>query len=366
MVDDKKTTFSPSVTTLSEKYSEAVSLYATTDMTSKQIASRCGVSLSAFRVYLRRHHRDLVLRRYGVEADSNELASIKLRGRRGQTPAAYHKYKEAIEACDNLSYIEFNISQIARQFNLDGTSLSNQLKLHYPEILERREKTRVRLGLADNFLRGAHPDSVEAYAAAVELLRTTDMNLPAIAKKCGVSIGGLSQYLRFYHKELLEQKNGERQEAAQSRQPGKASGNSRIREPHPESCEKYRESLELYRTTGLTVKEIVARTGVSLGGFCNHLRKWHRDLMLERRGVVPASDCNAYELDLKQSKRYLKSTASKYAGAIESLRTTPRLLAQVASEYGFNPDTFRDYLHRHEPELAVSNAAKLRMKRKIQ
>ena len=213
MVDDKKTTFSPSVTTLSEKYSEAVSLYATTDMTSKQIASQCGVSLSAFRVYLRRHHRDLVLRRYGVEADSNELASIKLRGRRGQTPAAYHNYKEAIEACDNLSYIEFNISQIARQFNLDGTSLSNQLKLHYPEILERREKTRVRLGLADNFL---------------------------------------------------------------------------------------------------------------------------------------------------------KSTASKYAGAIESLRTTPRLLAQVASEYGFNPDTFRDYLHRHEPELAVSNAAKLRMKRKIQ
>ena len=45
----------------------------------------------------------------------------KLRSTRGQTPAAYQKYKQAIEACDNFDYIEYNVSQIARRFGLDGT-----------------------------------------------------------------------------------------------------------------------------------------------------------------------------------------------------------------------------------------------------
>lgn len=42
--------------------------------------------------------------------------------------------------------------QIASLFNLDGVTLGNQLCTHYSEILERREKVRIRLGFNDNFL----------------------------------------------------------------------------------------------------------------------------------------------------------------------------------------------------------------------
>ncbi len=336
------------------KYSQAVLLYATTDLTDKQIAEQCGVSLSGFRIYLRRHYRELVLKRNNAEPAESACFTKdgKLRSTRGQTPVAYQKYKQAIEACDNFDYIEYNVSQIARMFGHDGTALRNQLRLHYPEILERREKARARLGLADNFLRGVRPESVKEYAGAVELFRTTDRDLPSIAEECEVSLGGLSQYLRFYHKDLVKQKSALYRQAVGSRKPDKPAGNGRASEPAFGTYEKYRESIELYRTTDLTAREVVARTGVTLEGFRNHLRKWHRDLMLERRGGTPEADCNRYDLDLSQTKRYLKSTAAKYAPVIESLKARPRPVAHAAAEFGVDPDNFRRYLRTHEPELA--------------
>ena len=337
------------------KYSQAVMLYATTDMTGKEIAEQCGVSLSGLRCYLRRHYRELVLKRNNTEPEKSIFFTEegKLRGKRGQTPAAHQKYKQAIEACDDFDYIEYNVSQIARMFGHDGTALGNQLKLHYPEILERREKARVRLGLADNFLRGVHPNSVKEYAGAVELFRTTDRNLPSIAEECEVSLGGLSQYLRFYHKDLVKQKSTLYRPPTNSRKEGKPESNGRATEPSFGTYEKYRESIELYRTTHLTAKEVVARTGVTLEGFRNHLRMWHRDLMLERRGGTPEAGCNGCDLDLSQSKRYLKSTAAKYAPVIESLKAHPRPVAHAAAEFGVDADTFRRYLRVHEPELAA-------------
>lgn len=330
-------------------------LYATTDMTGKEIAEQCGVSLSGLRCYLRRHYRELVLKRNNTEPEKSIFFTEegKLRGKRGQTPAAHQKYKQAIEACDDFDYIEYNVSQIARMFGHDGTALGNQLKLHYPEILERREKARVRLGLADNFLRGVHPNSVKEYAGAVELFRTTDRNLPSIAEECEVSLGGLSQYLRFYHKDLVKQKSTLYRPPTNSRKEGKPESNGRATEPSFGTYEKYRESIELYRTTHLTAKEVVARTGVTLEGFRNHLRMWHRDLMLERRGGTPEAGCNGCDLDLSQSKRYLKSTAAKYAPVIESLKAHPRPVAHAAAEFGVDADTFRRYLRVHEPELAA-------------
>lgn len=48
----------------------------------------------------------------------------------------------------------------------------------------------------------------------------------------------------------------------------------------------------------------------------------------------------------------MKTVAAKYEKAIESQKTNPRPVSAVAAEYGFHPEVFRDYLHKHEPELA--------------
>ena len=57
----------------------------------------------------------------------------------GQHLETYAKYKEAIATCDSMDYIEYNVSQIARESGLTGTNLGRQLHTHYPEVLEFRE-----------------------------------------------------------------------------------------------------------------------------------------------------------------------------------------------------------------------------------
>ena len=55
---------------------------------------------------------------------------IKLNQLRGQQPVSRIKYKDAIEACRSMEYIELNVSQIARQFSLEGSNWGRQLRTH--------------------------------------------------------------------------------------------------------------------------------------------------------------------------------------------------------------------------------------------
>ena len=93
------------------------------------------------------------------------------------------------------------------------------------------------------------------------------------------------------------------------------------------------------------MKEIVNRTGVSAEGFRFYLHKWHKELVLERSGVTGDS---TEKIDLRKARCRMKTVAVKYEKAIESLRQHP---SRVAVEFGFQPETFRNYLHKYEPEL---------------
>ncbi len=196
------------------RYREALEQYAATDRSIRAICTQCGVSYAGFRNYLYKYRRDLLLSRHGVAASSEaDAAHTRLRGRRGQTAAARAKYGEAIAACGDAKYFEYNVSQIAQLFGLNPTGLSNQLRAHCPGLLERRERERRRLGLADNQQRGVRPWCRDQYAAAVEMLRTTELTLPEVAEKCGVSFTGLRQHVCFYHKDLQQTRSELREQA---------------------------------------------------------------------------------------------------------------------------------------------------------
>ena len=62
-----------------------------------------------------------MLARYDISCDKEEAGTILLGQLRGQQPATRAEYKEAVEACSSMDYIEYNVSQIARRFGLDGT-----------------------------------------------------------------------------------------------------------------------------------------------------------------------------------------------------------------------------------------------------
>ena len=268
------------------KYAEAVELYASTDLSVRQIAKRCKVTATGLSAHLARHHRELLFARYGLDINDSNLAKLKVKPPKGQSLITHLKYKDAIEACGDIGYIELNVSQIARLFGVDGTALASQLRVHYPDVLPNRERMRQRLGVADRTHRGARPASREVYAEALAMYRDTDMTIPEVAEKCEVSKGGLTQYLRFYHKDIIEQKAAIRKAARRksgSRTAGEPAGNGGLYGPKPATVARYAPAMEMYRNSSLTIQEISDRTGVTKEGFKNYLRQWHRDERTKRR-----------------------------------------------------------------------------------
>ncbi len=324
----------------SGKYSEAVALYAATKLSMKEICDQTQISFMAFSSYLSRNHRDLILKRHQLDGHKK----VKLRGIKGQTTAAHLKYRDAVAAADSLEYIEYNISQIARIFGLDPTGLGNQLRNHYPEIVPRREKERHRLGINDNSRRGARPWSRDAFAEAVEMLRTTDMTVKEVSEACMVNFKGLKAHLLAYHKDIVAEREEKRKRALTEKVRGGRTGAWTVHNPTESTKEKYAEALELYRTSSLSVEEIARRFGLGLGAFRYHLRNWNAELMVERRGYDKATD-------ISKTKRYNKAAVEKYEEAIKLLKSSDLSISSAARKFGLHPDVFRAYLKEHEPEI---------------
>ena len=146
---------------LHKKYEKAVNLYIDTDMSQKAIAEKCNVSLAGLGNYLRRYWREQVLIRHQIPVDKVEPGKIKIIAAGKQSVKAHEKYKDAIAACDSLTYIEFNISQIARKFGLNGTALANYMRIHYQETFKSIAKRfNINYNSLGGFVRRNRPDII--------------------------------------------------------------------------------------------------------------------------------------------------------------------------------------------------------------
>lgn len=311
------------------KYSDAVDLYASSNLSIREIAEKTGITPKGLSHYLSYHHRPLLYKRYGLEVP-NDDRHIKIKSPRGQSRVTHLKYKEAIEASGDIAYIEFNISQIARIFGVNPTGLSSQLRVHYPDIIPAREALRKRLGIADRHHRGALPTSKTAYEDAVPVYKNSDLTIKEVADQFGISRSGLGQYMRFYHHDAIKAKARRRLEAKRvyhKRETGALSGNGQKYGPKQETANLYARALSLYQEGRMTLEDVVKETGIPPTGFKHYLDQWCRD-----------------------TRRSHKD--GKYREAIESLRDKPRAVAEVAKEFGLNADVFRQFLKKHAPELA--------------
>lgn len=109
-----------------EKYRQAMELYRSTRLSCAEISRICKVTVSGFQCYLSLYHRDLLLARYNITCGKKEGSRIKLGPLCGQLSATHVKYKDVIEACESPDYIKYNVSQIAREFGLEGTNLGRR------------------------------------------------------------------------------------------------------------------------------------------------------------------------------------------------------------------------------------------------
>lgn len=329
-----------------EKYREAVRIYAETDLSLTEIAERCNVSRKSLSAYIYRSHRDLLMKRNGIDKSPD----TKLRKSKGQNSVTRRKYRDAIIDCDSMQHIDLNISEIARLHDLNPSALANQLRNHYPDVLERREKLRRQLGIGDNIQRGARMTSNEMYASAVKDLENPEITIQEAAEKNDVSFSGLKQHMLYYHKDLLDRREESRKKGQKSPKIGELTGNGRRREATPETERKFAEAVEMYKSTNLSAAEIARREGLDLNQFRYHLKKWHRKAVFERRGVR-ADDDSFERKSLAGVKQYNNETAEKYAEAIKELKDGEGSTESVAKRHGFSPEALRAYLKEHEPAL---------------
>lgn len=331
------------------KYRQAIELYRSTDLPVAEISRMCGLTNNGLRCYIFKYHRDLMLARNNILCDKEAASKIKLNQLRGQLPASRIKYKDAIEACGSMEYIELNVSQIARQFGLEGSNLGRQLRTHYPGIIEWREKVRTWLGFDDGLPRGSRSFCKEQYAEALKLLRSNSyLTVQEIADTCGLSYTGLEQHLLFYHKELVKRRIKIREKAVRNQRKGEITGRGTVHSPSPKMVQKYAEAVHLFSTTPMSAAQIAKKTGVSKKGFYEHLQRWHLDLICKRKGIPYVE---GQPVDWSQVRKYNPATKAKYTEAIRRLKESGLPTAQVAAEFGLHPETFRSYLKEHEPEL---------------
>lgn len=246
------------------KYRQAIELYRSTDLPVAEISRMCGLTNNGLRCYIFKYHRDLMLARNNILCDKEAASKIKLNQLRGQLPASRIKYKDAIEACGSMEYIELNVSQIARQFGLEGSNLGRQLRTHYPGIIEWREKVRTWLGFDDGLPRGSRSFCKEQYAEALKLLRSNSyLTVQEVADTCGLSYTGLEQHLLFYHKELVKRRIKIREKAVRNQRKGEITGRGTVHSPSPKMVQKYAEAVHLFSTTPMSAAQIAKQTDVS-------------------------------------------------------------------------------------------------------
>lgn len=333
-----------------EHYRTALELYKSTDLPITEICRQTGVVATAFKAYISRWHRDLLFKRNGEPVSDSLDVSRRLHNNKGQHSASHKKYREAVNACDDSEYINLTVSEIAQIFSLAPGSLLNQLRIHYPEILERRERERSRLGISDNRHRGAKLETIEQYKDAIDHLANSNNTIRETADIFNLSYSGLREFLLRYHKDLVEAREGKRHDAIKRKVRGELKGNGATHNPKEEVLEKYKKALELFQTTTLTKREICKLTSVPEAGFSNHLKIWHPDVLPPQR-MIAVNDAATGE---KATKRYSAATASKYSEAIKVMKVTGFSTAQVARNFNLNPDVFREYLKEHEPQLVAA------------
>lgn len=183
-----------------QKYAQALMLYRDTALTMKDIAQKTHVPLEGFRFYLHKWHKDLVLQRSGLNAETEDGIDLRKARKRMKTVTA--KYEKAI--C-SLRENPRPISQVAAEFGFNSEVFRSYLHKHEPDLAQQQGMMRTLDG------KWVSRRSYEKYTEAVHLYETTTESLKSIAKRLGLTYNSVGGYVRrnypeaiARHKALLE------------------------------------------------------------------------------------------------------------------------------------------------------------------
>lgn len=209
-----------------------------------------------------------------------------LGSRYGQKEETRERYREAIEACASVMYLDKTLAAIARLYGHEPEAFRMMMKRHHADILSERERMRHLMGLRKAVPQQMRPCTEAKYAPAIKLLRKRpELTVRKVAEQLGLSYLSLEQHILFHHKDLAEERLLQRMEQLdRPRQAGQLTATGRISAPRGGAGEYYAKAVRLYdEQPEMTVREIAEQCGHDPHALGCYLRRWHRDVMQRRQ-----------------------------------------------------------------------------------
>ncbi|MCS2613142.1 hypothetical protein NXY41_09075 [Bacteroides fragilis] len=179
------------------------------------------------------------------------------------------------------------------------------LKEHEPELYARKGMVRTGSGMM------AH-GSQEKYKEAIHLYGTTTEGINSLARRFGLNACSLGQFIRRHFPELVEK----RQELL------------------------YTEAIRKLKESELPINKVAAELGLRSKDFRQYLKE-HEPELYAREDKV--------KID-KRSMIFSRSMA-KYGEAVHLYGTTTETLKSLASRFGVNACSLRQFIQWNFPEL---------------
>lgn len=127
--------------------------------------------------------------------------------------------------------------------------------------------------------------------------------------------------------------------------------------------QKYAKAVEMYSGTELSLREVAEQCGVTAGSLGNYLRRYHRELVLQRHGISldgKSPDSIAIRTEGRQSRQ----THEKYKEAVaacDSMEYITLNISQIARKYKVNCTGLANFMRVYYPEV-LTWREKVRMK----
>ncbi|MBO4944144.1 MAG: hypothetical protein J6C91_02640, partial [Muribaculaceae bacterium] len=175
----------------------------------------------------------------------------------------------------------------------------------------------------------------EKYAGALEMLTSTPLSVREIARRTGVSLKGLYEYLRTWHCGLLDRRRGTYCSAGvKTALPAGSKYNPATAAKYADAIRKLRES-----SGGATTAAVGAEFGLHPDAFRQYLKEHepelHATLGMKRSESGRAMSAKSME---------------KYREAVRLYQTTPESLKSIARRLGLNCCSLGQFIRRHFPE----------------
>ena len=234
------------------------------------------------------------------------------------------------------------VQEAADRCNVSYTGLEQHLIFYHKELVENRIKIREQATKQQRkgkitgrgTLHVPPPETIEKYAEALHLYRTTPMSARKIAKRTGVSIRGFYDYLQTWHKDLVCERKGIPYEE------GKPVDWSSVRKYNPDTAAKYADAIARLKEGGLTMAKVAAEFGLHPECFRQYLKE-HEPELHACLGMKKT----------EKGKMVSPKSMEKYKEAIHLYETTSESLKSIARRFGLNDCSLGQFIKRHFSEL---------------